>query len=187
MNARESLLSDELFSQLIKEEGGQPWYVVLSKPRQESLAEQNLLRQSYDVYLPWLKKFKVKAKKELVPAYVPLFPRYLFCRARDAEHSIAPIRSSYGVSSILRFGMELATVSPETLRYIRSLEVEADRAGYERLTPFKPGVQVRIREGALEGYEAVVQMSDTQRVQVLLQILGKEHQLSFTPGQVVPV
>jgi transcriptional antiterminator RfaH len=181
------LLSDDAFSALMNDTCGQPWYVVLSKPRQESVAEQNLIRQSYDVYLPWLKKLKVRAKKELVPTYVPLFPRYMFCRARDAEHSIAPVRSSYGVTSILRFGMELATVSPQTLLYIRNLELKADRAGYEALTPFKPGVQVRIRDGALEGYEAVVTMSDTQRVQVLLQILGKEHELSFTPGQVVPV
>src|SRR6266849_93776 len=88
------------------------WYLVRSKPRAELTACSQLGRQGYRAYFPQL----------LVPARVrgrqatgiePLFPRYLFLSLEIGRQSLVPVRSTVGVSDIVRFGSEYATVRQE--------------------------------------------------------------------------
>ena len=44
----------------------------------------------------------------------PLFPRYLFLNAIADQQSLGPVRSTRGVSTLVRFGLELARL-PETV------------------------------------------------------------------------
>ena len=55
----------------------QGWYVAYTKPRQESVAECNLQRQSFETYLPWI--FQARRKRgERKGIVEPMFPCYLF-------------------------------------------------------------------------------------------------------------
>ena len=52
------------------------WYVVQTQVNSEARAEQNLLRQGYEVYLPrYLKRRRHARKVDLMAK--PLFPRYM--------------------------------------------------------------------------------------------------------------
>ena len=95
------------------------WLVAYTKPRQEQVAFQNLERQNFEVYLPRYKKFKNTASGS-VPVFEPMFPRYIFFRPSQATHSIETVRSTKGVSHLVRFGFEpgagLRTAASNRLR-----------------------------------------------------------------------
>ena len=86
------------------------WLVAYTKPRLELVALQNLERQSFEVYLPRYKKFK-NTEEGPVPVFEPMFPRYILFRPSKAEQSIEAVRSTKGISHVVRFGFEPGVVS----------------------------------------------------------------------------
>lgn len=161
-----------------------PWYVAHTKPRQEYIAQENLLRQGYRVYLPLMKVFKsVRNRQEA--RFEPLFPRYVFFQPADVRQSIAPVRSTLGIAAIVRFGQVPAILSPETLKAMQAFEASRNAAGFEEISAFKPGKAVVVTDGPFAGLEGLVSMVSEQRVVVLMQLLGKQQRLKFGPHQLV--
>lgn len=161
-----------------------PWYVVHTKVRQEQTACDNLVRQGYAVYLPRIKILKrvrgyQQAKQE------PLFPRYLFLQPGSAAHSIAPIRSTLGVTAIVRFGQEPAVIQPETLKTIREFETRRNAARDEDISPFQPGERIRVADGPLAGLEGLISDVSQERVIVLMQLLGQDTRVGLSHHQLV--
>ena len=60
------------------------WYVGFTKPRQEAVARDNLMRQGFEVYLPKYKVFKRGQRSEV---FEPMFPRYLMLSPENPERS----------------------------------------------------------------------------------------------------
>ena len=156
------------------------WLVVMTKPRMEIEAKAHLLRQGFEVYLPmWVDLRRRSNDWQKVES--AMFPRYLFVKPAHAEHSISPIRSTRGVSQLVRFGVEPAWASDSLIKAIRQMEAERnDRS--DTLKPFKPGDNVMIMTGPFKGVSAEVLSSDQQRVILMLQVLGKTQQLEFEAG-----
>jgi len=95
------------------------WYAVMCKPRQEALAEANLANQGYKVFLPRLSTQTRRAGKWL-ETIEPLFPRYLFVSPKDDRQSLAPVRSTLGVASLVKFGSRPASVPSEVVESLRA-------------------------------------------------------------------
>ncbi|HFC29569.1 MAG TPA: transcriptional activator RfaH, partial [Oceanospirillales bacterium] len=91
------------------------WLAVHSKPRQETIAEENLARQGFEVYCP---KIQIERKKrgKRIKVIEALFPRYLFVKFKSGHDSATSIRYTRGVTQIVRFGNELAIVSDDIIR-----------------------------------------------------------------------
>ena len=85
------------------------WYAVCCKPRREGVAEENLLRQDFQVYLP---RFRIRRRQrgQWFDTAEVLFPRYLFVRIDPLQRSITPVRSTRGVVGLVRFGGQPAVV-----------------------------------------------------------------------------
>ena len=83
--------------------GADCWYAVCCKPRQESVAEDNLLRQGFHVYLPRI-RIRQRRRKQWLDAVEVLFPRYVFIRIDPLRRSTAAVRSTRGVVGLVRFG-----------------------------------------------------------------------------------
>jgi len=159
-----------------------PWYVAHTKPRQEQLAHENLVRQGYGVYLPQLKVLKSLRHQQQV-GFVPLFPRYLFFQPGHAEQSIAPVRSTQGVTSIVRFGGIPAVLRPDTLQGIRGFETRQNAADFAELSALQPGKTALVTSGPLAGLQGLVAMVSRQRVIVLMRMLGEETKVTLSPGE----
>lgn len=143
------------------------WYLIQTKPRAERTAKENLERQKFKVYLPLvLGRFKRRGK--LVKSIQPMFPRYLFIDLSDETDDWGPIRSTIGVSTLVRFGNIPGKV-PEN--FINSLKLNENPEGIHEIPthPLVVGDKLLIVEGPFEGYEATLfsQKSD-ERVIVLL-------------------
>ncbi len=154
------------------------WYVAQTKPRQEGVARENLLRQRYRVYLPRLKVLKQSRGRHEV-GFEPLFPRYLFFQPGDAAHSIGPVRSTLGVASVVRFGGVPALMREESLERIRDFERSQNACDLSELTALQPGRSVVVTAGPLAGLQGLVAMVSKHRVIVLMQLLGEETRVGF--------
>jgi transcriptional antiterminator RfaH len=161
-----------------------PWYVAHTKSRQEKVARDNLLRQNYAIYLPQLKVLKRVRRRQQV-GFEPLFPRYLFFQPSDANHSIAPVRSTLGVAGIVRFGGIPAVLRPDRLESIRKFESGQHAVDLEELelSVMRPGKRVVVAAGPLAGLEGLVAMVSNQRVIVLMRMLGAETKVALGPGE----
>ncbi|TAK90644.1 MAG: transcriptional activator RfaH [Burkholderiaceae bacterium] len=156
------------------------WYVVYTKPRQEKVALENLLRQSYQAYLPQVKTVK-RARNQIEPCLEPMFPRYCFFRPAHSEHSVAPANSTFGVLRLVRFGVAPATVDSHVLDQIRVFEQQQNTAEFSALAPYKAGQRVLVDAGPLKGLEGLVSEVAEERVIVLLNLLGRESRIAVPP------
>ena len=148
------------------------WFLVRSKPRQESVALTHLARQGYESYLPLFATEKLVRRKSTV-VQEPMFARYLFVRLDTSGNgqSWSPIRSTVGVSELVCFGSRPARVDDALIATLREREATQQASP---TTLFAHGDSVRITEGAFAGLEAIYQMNDAEgRAMVLLDLLSK--------------
>lgn len=165
-------------------EANLPWYVVHTKVRQEQTACDNLARQGYAVYLPRIKILK-RSRGRQQAQQEPLFPRYLFVQPASTTHSIAPVRSTLGVTAIVRFGQDPAVMRPETLESIRNFETRRNAARDEDISPFQPGERIRVAAGPLTGLEGLISDVSYERVVVLMHFLGQDTRVSLSHHQLL--
>lgn len=159
------------------------WYLLYSKPQRERLALENLERQGYEAYLP-LVRTRRRRSGRYVTVIEPMFPRYLFIHLSDESDNWGPIRSTIGISKLVRFG-EIPARVPDDL--VASLRAREDGAGVQALPPpdFKAGEKVRIVEGPMAGYQGIFQARTGQeRVIVLLDLVGKSTRTELPDGHI---
>jgi transcriptional antiterminator RfaH len=157
------------------------WLLAYTKPRAELLAQEHLERQGFEVLCPMLRAQKLRRRKwHWIEE--PLFPRYLFVGAAPAQ-SWAPVRSTVGVTSLVKFGGVYATV-PQAL-------IELLRSGGDDPTVHRPlfqkGQKLRIVAGPYASFEAVFEMEEGgERAAVLLDLLGRQSRVTVDVAQLVP-
>lgn len=158
-------------------ESSPDWYVVMTKPRLEKAARDHLQQQDYEVYLPlWQKSSRQGGSWQSLE--VPMFPRYLFLRPTRVEQSLAPVRSTRAVSSLVRFGGTPAMASAALVADIAHTEARR-RAAADASVPFSQGDLVAVVQGPLRGVSAEVFNCDQDRVMLLLQMLGQVQRIEL--------
>ena len=176
---------DPTLNEANRESASRYWYLVYCKPRQETVARENLARQGYETYLPVMRDVRRRHGKR-VAVIAPMFPRYLFISLSNQTDNWGPIRSTLGVVSIVRFGREAARVPDSLMAALRSRE---DMQGIQILPidEYKPGSRVRITQGSFAGYEGIFQAaSGRDRVTVLLDILGRDARTTVDTASIEP-
>jgi transcriptional antiterminator RfaH len=93
--------------------------------------------------------------------------------------SWSPIRSTKGVSRLVRFGAEPAKIDEALVDLLKAHEVSA-LAEPERL--YKVGERVQLTQGPFAGIEGIYQMADgDRRVMVLIELLSKPVKVVIAP------
>jgi transcriptional antiterminator RfaH len=127
------------------------------------------------VYLPLIQVEKIRqGVRGLVEE--ALFPRYLFVQLDEAgSQSWAPIRSTVGVSQLVKFGHCFAEVSQDLVSWVQ------DQAKVMKLAPeLKQGDVVTITEGPFRGMDAIFKTYDGEnRAILLLNLLTKMTEAKF--------
>jgi transcriptional antiterminator RfaH len=162
------------------------WFVVLTKPASEQVAQVNLERQGFRVYSPRLSR-PLFQRGRWVDRIVPLFPRYVFVQLDVARQSLSPVRSTSGVAALVRFGGEPKVV-PNVI--VDSLIGRADpESGLHHLSDraFKRGAPVSIVAGAFSGLDGVFEReAGEERAVVLLHLLGQQTPVGIPSRYVMP-
>jgi transcriptional antiterminator RfaH len=151
------------------------WYAVQAKPRQEHTAEQNLQRQGFVTYLPRIRLRKRKRNK-WVDSVEPLFPRYLFIQVDPDQESLAPVRSTLGVTGLVRFGQLLRPVPRAVIDYLKQLEDPDTQQRHAEAWPHQPGETLEILEGPFANLTGIYQMPlGEDRALLLIELLGRSN------------
>jgi transcriptional antiterminator RfaH len=156
------------------------WFAVCCKPRQESVAEENLARQGFRVYLPRI-SIRKYARGQWRNRIEALFPRYVFVQLDPQLQSTTSIRSTRGAVGLVKFGNRAAAVPDAVIGDL--LERQEKASGLHLYCPaeFQRGEAIRMVDGPLAGIEGVFSEPDGNlRVIVLLELLGKANEVKVS-------
>ncbi|CAM5188386.1 Transcription antitermination protein RfaH [Castellaniella defragrans] len=191
------------------------WFVAHTKPRLEHVALEQLQRQDFEVYLPMFRMFKKPTRRSAARArhlagivqsaapqaasdgpdsgppgvqvvHEPMFPRYLFLRPTRATQSLSVVRSTLGVSRLVMFGQHPAVLADAAIQGIRQAEDLREAATLDKISPYEPGMAVRLLDPAFSGLRALVQAVSRDRVTLLLEILGRPQSIQVEFARISP-
>lgn len=148
------------------------WYVVITKPRQEIRAQEHLLAQGGQVFLPLIENESIKHGKR-VTKLEALFPSYLFVNADNNPSLLNSVRSTRGVNRLLSFGIEPLKVSGALINDMRKrLEKNQEKS------VLSEGQKITIKRGPFKDYEAIFSEYDGEkRAIVMLNLLNQQQAL----------
>lgn len=153
--------------------GGSAWFVVYTKARLEQVAVENLARQNFEAYCPNIALTK-RRRSRLITSIEPFFPRYIFLNFDLASDNWAPVRSTRGVSGLVRFGGVPRQVPAELVMALKQNE-NTDKLQIVKHNTWKQGDEVEIEQGPFAGYRCIFESErSADRVAVLLNIVGKQ-------------
>lgn len=149
-----------------------PWFVGFTKPREERRAVENLCRQGFDCHLPVIQVPR-RARGEIVWQTEAMFSRYLFLKPSPGSAPLERVRSTLGMSGLVRFAGLPATVSEGIVKGLMAL------GDSRREAMFQPGEGVRFVEGPLAGLEGVFERVEGEvRAVVMLDFLQRQQRVT---------
>lgn len=155
------------------------WFVVHTQPCREIVARQHLIEQGFDAYLPQFKKMRRHARK-VDEVLAPLFPRYVFVGIDLEKDQWRSIQGTRGVSYLLTTDGQPAFVPSGVVQGLKDQENEQGLVSFASTALFAKGDKVRILNGAFKDYITVFdKIDDKQRIQLLLNCLGREMKVSL--------
>jgi len=153
------------------------WFVVYTQPLKETVAKQHLEEQGYDVYLPMFKKTRRHARRT-DEVLQPLFPRYLFVGLDLKLDAWRAVNGTRGVAYLLLNDGHPLGISTSIIEELKVLENDGV-VPIECVSAFTKGESLRVVDGAFKDQVAVFQrMGDKQRVQLLLNFLGRDTRIT---------
>jgi transcriptional antiterminator RfaH len=151
--------------------GLQSWYAVYCKPLREwqaAVALEHYLGLA--VYLPEVRRrFRGQIQR------APFFPRYLFVGANLQAGTLSCINAIPGVLWLVSFGGTPQAVPAEVIEAIREQVDSLNAWGGVPEHSFHSGDAVRLKDGPLQGLEAIFvgPMKPSERMRVLIHFLGR--------------
>lgn len=158
------------------------WFCLKAAPKREHLAATTLTRElQIQVVAPRI-RFRKLTGRGPVWFVEAMFPGYLFAEFVYREFYRRVVHS-HGVTGLVHFGDHVPTIDPKTLDTLRA-------AGNEVITfdrQLEVGEKVKIAEGPLQGFEAVVTrlLPAAKRVQILLEFLGRDIEVAVHEPQII--
>jgi transcriptional antiterminator RfaH len=160
------------------------WYCARTKPKHEHIAAANVRKRlNLEVFHPRL-RIERATRRGVVHVIEPLFPGYIFVRCA-IEEKLNEIQGTNGISSLVHFGNRIPTVADSVIGELQEcFEAESPLTLGDCLAP---GDEVIVGDGAFTGMRAFVLrvLPARQRVQVLLDILGRPTPVEVDRGSVV--
>ena len=161
------------------------WYCVRAQPKSEHIAANHLrLIPGVEVYCPRL-RFRRPTQRGPVWFSEALFPGYLFARFVPMA-SQKEIASTRAVSTIVRFGEELARIPDANIEDLR------EHMGAEECKTLdaevREGDTVTITAGVFQGLSTVVSqlLPANERVRVLVDFLGQCREVEVEKSDLLP-
>jgi transcriptional antiterminator RfaH len=115
----------------------------------------------------------------------PIFPGYLFVAVNLDLDLWRPIASTFGVRKLLHFGDNLGLLDDRFIGELKAREVNG--AVVRPAAPYQVGQSVRITDGAFAGIVTrIIALNDSDRVTVLLDLLGKATKAKFDVRDISP-
>lgn len=171
---------------MTKEMTHQEWFVAYTQALRENIAEFQLRRQGFSVYLPRYRAERRHARRTDT-VLRPLFPRYLFVAPSDSSPPISVANSSIGVVGLVSSvkGRGFATVSQNVVAALWQREDSDGFVRIDRDEAMVAGEAVLVTQGPMADMTGIFESRDDRsRVVVLLEMLGRAVRVRLSPRQV---
>lgn len=148
-----------------------PWHVVETEHRQEALARDSIQGLGFAAFLPMVAQRLGKGA-----VLQPLFPRYLFAMF-DAGEDWGGLRRARGVVDVLR---AVGSQRPATVARQRVEAIMAHCSARQvvdtdpRPALIAAGMPVRVTSGLWADHRGVCLWSSSDRVALLMDLMGRE-------------
>ncbi len=157
------------------------WYVIHTRPRQEERALENLTRQGYKAWMPWLEVEKLRGGR-ITKVIEPMFSRYLFIQLDQVTTNWGPIRSTLGVSKLVTFGNQAASISNEFVEILQRTPLQDSKH------ILKQGDEVEIMQGPLKGVKGIFDQQDGElRAMILIELINQSHKVQVSMQELRPL
>lgn len=145
------------------------WYAAHTRPMAEYAVAHGLERAGYEVFFPRVRTPYPRPGR----GDAPLFPGYLFVRYDGDSPGLLSIGGASQGFRLVAFGGAVAPVPDQVVFHLQE-RLDSLNASGGLWRTFQPGEKVRVRLGPTDTLaEVVAQASPQERVQVLLQLLGR--------------
>jgi transcription elongation factor/antiterminator RfaH len=163
--------------------GTKSWYVVQSKPRKENQLHAYLAAQGFEVFYPTIQVTPVNPRASKIRPY---FPRYMFVHADLEEVGLSALQWVPGAIGIVQFDGYAVPVPDHVIHELKQRVQTINASGGVAPNDLKTGDPVRITHGPLAGYEGIfdLRLSGSERVQVLLEMLGRQVKARLNAGAI---
>jgi transcriptional antiterminator RfaH len=156
------------------------WAVAQLQPQREAFALSMLARADFQVYAPRLREWRTMRGGRQQQYELPLFPGYAFLLIQLQWHAA---RWCPGVIRLVMDGLQPAKVPDAVIEEIRGRERNGALELPQRA--LRHGDRVKILAGPFRGHLAMYAgMSGSERVTVLLQILGGQQRATLAQRDV---
>lgn len=160
------------------------WYCVRSQPKHEHIAAARLkMVEGVEVFNPRM-RLKKATRRGVVTFVESVFPNYLFVHF-DLRTQLDAVKYSPGVSTVVHFGDRVPQIPAEIMGELQ------EHFGRDELHEVemhvRPGDEVVIGAGPFMGMQGKVLrvMTPHQRVEVLLEMLGRTTPVVINPNVLV--
>ena len=158
------------------------FFVLQTKPSQESRAVTELSRQGYEADALLVEVRHIK-NGEVTHRLKPYYPSYVFV---GADPHWWPIRNTRGVHRIL----SSASQTPYELADDIIFEIRSRITSMSNVVPlhtihFEKGQRVKITEGIFAGMEGIFQEDESNRTRCLLELLGSRMKVHVAKTDVI--
>ena len=161
------------------------WYVIHTKPGDESRVKTNLQNQEIETFLPLLETYQYFGGN-MVQKIKPLFTNYLFARL-DLDLHYYNVKWTRGVNRILGSGNEPVPISEKVIQAIK------ERSGKDDLVKVEDGLEdgdvIQVTSGPLKSLRGIFQkmISSKGRVKILLSLIGVDVPVQISKWQIKKV
>ena len=158
------------------------WAAVNVKPNQANKAEANLKRQGFDFYAPRIKVTK-RQQNRFINWLDLFFPGYIFVHIDTTTDDARTVRSTYGISNIVRVGDRIGALPDAFIEEMRSRMHEMHNQASVDLAP---GQKVEIARGPFAGLVAdLIQVDANQRVKCLFDLISGKVSVSIAANDLI--
>src|SRR5262245_47364025 len=159
------------------------WAAVNTHPHRERIALENLERQGFATYCPFIRRRRSHARR-VEEVLRPLFPGYVFVNVKPDEACWRPILSTYGVRTLVRCGDRPSLVHARFIAALLAREI--DGAIVRPPVPYQIGQQVQVVAGPCDGLVAtILSLDEKGRISVLLDLMSRRVKTDLDSAQLM--
>ena len=161
------------------------WFVVMSKPNQESKAITNLKNQDFDVFSPYFEKENfigetLKTKREF------LFPSYIFVKFNLENYKWLKIKYTHGVKKILSIGSIPSQIEKNFVENLKNFSNKEGRIN-SNFFLFKPKEKIIVTKGPFRKiFGEIISVVGKNRIKVLLDFVTNKKTLVLDKDCILP-
>jgi len=169
---------------MARDTAGRAWFLAQLKPNSHQIADRNLRRQGFEVFLPLAQETR-RRRGRFVRQVSPLFPGYIFVAFDPAARGWRAVNSTLGISRLVSIGDAPAAV-PTAL--VDALRARCDGSGLlQAPSSVVPGDEVKITAGPFADFVATVdQIDPDRRVWLLIDLMGQKTRVSVAEDGLRP-